>query len=124
MLRQAVSPVRPTVPDSEATDATPGLSVGLARSLDRTLRRPTDERLKKVRLRADTRRGPAASGKLLCCLLTAVLLGLSACGGGGAPPPSGGQPPPQPEPPGEGGFVPDREIVVAFPALLEGRLPP
>ena len=39
---------------------------------------------------------------------------------GGAPPPGEGQPPPEPEPPGEGGLTPDREIVVAFPALLEG----
>ena len=66
---------------------------------------------------------------VLVCGLAASLLALSACGGGsgGAPPPSGGppvgQPPPRPEPPGEGGFTPDREIVVGFPALLHGGSP-
>ena len=78
------------------------------------------------------RRTPAglrAHDKLLCCALVAALLALAACGGGGggSPPPSGGpppdQPPPRPEPPGEGGFVPDRETVVGFPALLQGGSP-
>ena len=93
------------------------------------LRRPTHEGLKRMRLRADTGCGPVAFGKLLPCVLTAILLGLSACGGGGggggggAPPPGDRQPPPEPEPPGEGGLTPAREIVVAFPALLEGGLP-
>ncbi len=79
----------------------------------------------RVRLGAAMRRAPAASRKLLPCALTAILLAVSACSGGsgGAPLPSSGQPPPQPEPPGVGGFTPDREIVVAFPALLAGGLP-
>ena len=77
--------------------------------------------------------GPCAPGKLLHCALVAALLALAACGGGGgAPPPPGGpppggqpppQPPPGPEPPGAGGFVPDRETVVGFPALLHGGSP-
>ena len=72
--------------------------------------------------------GPSSLRTLLLCGLAASLLAVSACsGGGGAPPPPGGQPPPQPppqpEPPGEGGFTPDREIVVGFPALLQGGSP-
>ena len=72
---------------------------------------------------------PAGSrtGKLLPFALTAVLLALAARGGGSAPPPSGGppsgQPPPRPQPPGAGGFTPDHESVVAFPALLHGGSP-
>ena len=71
--------------------------------------------------------GPVASRKLLLPALAAVLLCLSACGGGGSgsPPPSmPAQPPPDDgPPPGPGGFVPDREVVVSFPALLQGGTP-
>ncbi len=80
-------------------------------------------------LQGRTGSGHALRG-LLLCVLAAALLALTACGGGdgGSPPPPGrGQPPPQPpprpEPPGDGGFTPDRERVVGFPALSQGGSP-
>ncbi len=52
-------------------------------------------------------------------LLASLLLSLGACGGGGgsgSPPP----PPPPPPPPADGGFTPNREGTVGFPAAFRG----
>ena len=53
---------------------------------------------------------------LLRAGLAAVLLSLSACDEMMPGPPPGGRPPPRP--PASGGFTPDRERVVGFPALF------
>lgn len=55
--------------------------------------------------------------KLRSCVLAAAVLAVSACGSSGGGPSS---PPPEPPLPDEdeGGFTPDRELPVGFPALL------
>ena len=56
-------------------------------------------------------------GKLPLCVFLLALLTLSSCGGGGgAPPPHQ----PEPPPPDAGGFTPDRELPVGFPATWFG----